>query len=291
MGIRFQCHHCHHSLHVKDYQAGKKGRCPECKGQFRIPLTDAEFSVDPMVDLKASGSEVSLQPSESLLQAGASGSTAVIDSQSTKKLRVEAQDVATESSEVRHMEVQTVAVDPEQNYELNLTQPIVITESPNATWYVRPASGGQFGPAPSAVLWQWLLEGRVDVDALVWREDWPQWLPASQVFAEFYWQTQGQTAFTKANASLYQSAPAEQSWPTSVDPGSGSSTGQVASASTSIGTVSNGATTSAPAAAKRLQRKQSRRAKYMIAIGLLLFLMIGLAIGLFFVLFRQGAGS
>ncbi|MCA9133129.1 MAG: hypothetical protein KDA45_08235, partial [Planctomycetales bacterium] len=45
MGIRFRCHHCESELHVKDFQAGKRGRCPECKGKFRIPTADAEHSI------------------------------------------------------------------------------------------------------------------------------------------------------------------------------------------------------------------------------------------------------
>ncbi len=46
MGIRFRCHHCQVELHVKDFQAGRRGRCPECGGKFRIPAQDAEFSLD-----------------------------------------------------------------------------------------------------------------------------------------------------------------------------------------------------------------------------------------------------
>ncbi len=34
------------------------------------------------------------------------------------------------------------------------------------------------------MLRQWIVEGRVAADSLVWREGWPQWLPAGTVFAE-----------------------------------------------------------------------------------------------------------
>lgn len=47
MGIRFHCHHCDVELHVKDFQAGKRGRCPSCAGAFRIPLSDADKSLPP----------------------------------------------------------------------------------------------------------------------------------------------------------------------------------------------------------------------------------------------------
>ena len=37
MGIRFECGHCGHTLHVKDYLAGKRGVCPHCQGKIDIP--------------------------------------------------------------------------------------------------------------------------------------------------------------------------------------------------------------------------------------------------------------
>ncbi len=49
-------------------------------------------------------------------------------------------------------------------------------------WYVRPASGGQFGPAPGELMKTWLSEGRVSADSLVWREGWRDWQEAAQVF-------------------------------------------------------------------------------------------------------------
>jgi hypothetical protein len=57
-----------------------------------------------------------------------------------------------------------------------------ILEAPNAVWYVRPASGGQFGPARGDVMRKWLGEGRVSADSLVWRDGWVDWKPAAVVF-------------------------------------------------------------------------------------------------------------
>jgi hypothetical protein len=57
-----------------------------------------------------------------------------------------------------------------------------ISEAPHAVWYVRPPSGGQFGPASADVMRTWLGEGRVPKDALVWREGWPEWKVAQQLF-------------------------------------------------------------------------------------------------------------
>ena len=36
MGIRFYCPNGHR-LHVKEFQAGKRGICPHCDARFRIP--------------------------------------------------------------------------------------------------------------------------------------------------------------------------------------------------------------------------------------------------------------
>jgi hypothetical protein len=54
---------------------------------------------------------------------------------------------------------------------------------PEAVWYIRPPSGGQFGPAEAELMRTWLEEGRITGDSWVWREDWKDWARASYVFA------------------------------------------------------------------------------------------------------------
>ncbi|NIL97390.1 MAG: DUF4339 domain-containing protein [Planctomycetales bacterium] len=63
--------------------------------------------------------------------------------------------------------------------------PDPIAEAPRAVWYVRPAAGGQYGPAAADVMRQWLDECRVAADSLVWREGWPEWRSAAETFPEF----------------------------------------------------------------------------------------------------------
>ncbi len=58
-----------------------------------------------------------------------------------------------------------------------------IAEAPAAVWYVRPPSGGQYGPAKGDVMRKWIAEGRVSSDSLVWREDWSDWREAGPLFA------------------------------------------------------------------------------------------------------------
>lgn len=57
-----------------------------------------------------------------------------------------------------------------------------IDESPQAIWYVRPPSGGQYGPARGEIMRKWLGEGRVSPDSLVWREGWSDWRTAAEAF-------------------------------------------------------------------------------------------------------------
>lgn len=59
--------------------------------------------------------------------------------------------------------------------------PDPIDEAPSAVWYVRPPSGGQYGPARGDILRKWIAEGRVTGDSHVWREGWPDWRLASEV--------------------------------------------------------------------------------------------------------------
>jgi hypothetical protein len=42
-------------------------------------------------------------------------------------------------------------------------------------WYVRPTSGGQFGPATEELFCSWIAEGRVSADSHVWRDGWTAW--------------------------------------------------------------------------------------------------------------------
>ncbi len=59
-----------------------------------------------------------------------------------------------------------------------------LIEAGAAVWYVRPASGGQYGPAGPDAMRQWLAENRIAGDSLVWREGWRDWKTAAEVFPQ-----------------------------------------------------------------------------------------------------------
>jgi hypothetical protein len=93
-----------------------------------------------------------------------------------------------------------------QSPTLQPTQPRAavdaIAEVPTALWYVRPPSGGEFGPAAADIMREWLTEGRVPETAFVWREGWTDWRQAASVFPErFGLATSAQPATHAQNAT------------------------------------------------------------------------------------------
>lgn len=337
MGIRFQCHHCGHPLHVKDFQAGRKGRCPECKGQFRIPQSDAQFSLDPKnaadsaitssASTNASSIATSSLATSSQRTTTNNRSTTAhsaslpndllnndsLNNESHSKHSLLEEDSlpdsllnsqvasATESVENAESPLST-AEDSQQSQQGDdgLIQPKVISEAPAATWYVRPAAGGQYGPAPTEIMWQWLVEGRVGVDALVWRDDWPEWHPANQVFAEFFDKMLGesvsnpilndQSAFGSSTQKGYattENSPSNYLEPQATNFGAQQS---LRVATHPIATIDSQqpAAGAASVVTKRESRKRSRRVKYSAAIAILVMLLLGLGVGLLIVLYKQG---
>ncbi|MGB7348141.1 MAG: DUF4339 domain-containing protein [Pirellulaceae bacterium] len=159
MGVRFACHECGKHLNIKQELAGRRGVCPNCSTRFRIPLQDALKSapikqVDQVVRSQAKSTEQLLgatssqQNSKANSQAAGNHTTAVAERPTT------------------------------------VSSPELLAGDPHATWYVRPPTGGQYGPANGEVLRQWIGEGRVAATALLWRDGWAQWREASEALPE-----------------------------------------------------------------------------------------------------------
>jgi len=289
MGIRFHCHHCRFELHVKDFQAGKRGRCPECQGKFRIPPQDAELSLE--VDNPVSQLVTTATTPNPTARVVKSSGTA----QEPKKTaaRSESQPIAKDRSPVdksgnraasentklpvnpavgkpapTSAEPQTTTTQPASTPaqpHLSPAQPqlpVAIATYPQATWHVRPASGGQYGPASAETMGQWLIEGRVARDALVWRDDWPEWQIASEALSDYFGSEQ-----TEPVAGEVGSQPQAQS-PSSVANSS--------AASTPLPVTASGLS--------RLERKHKKRQRYILIISILSVMFIALVAVLLVVL-------
>ncbi len=284
MGIRFKCHACGHDLHVKDFLAGKRSKCPACEIRFRIPNQSAEFSI-PLPDQSITGDTVLGEPAVS--------ETGLNDALSAAARREPASAVATAVKAVvqRQPSVSEIVGHPVSFDSNSVAPPTVgrircraIEEAPTAAWYVQPPSGGQFGPAASETMQEWLSENRVTPDSVVWREGWPQWRLASEVFVEFF----GGTA-----ASASPAPPPRSVVPPPAPAMVGTATAPLAVVAHSAaldpltGLESSAVNTASAVERARLAKRIKRRQQYTILIGFLAVVAIGLIIALVYVLTRS----
>ncbi|MEX0818235.1 MAG: DUF4339 domain-containing protein [Pirellulaceae bacterium] len=150
MGIRFYCPDCGRRLNIKAFLAGKRGICPHCDSRVLIPMESQLPADAPKV-----------RPTSS--EAASREAAAVVTGATAQSAGSDVQQPASGSSTA------AISLDP-------------IAESPDSVWYVRPAAGGQYGPARGDVMRRWLSEGRVSADSMVWREGWEDWKLAGPMF-------------------------------------------------------------------------------------------------------------
>lgn len=153
MGIRFACHVCGKHLNIKRELAGRRGICPGCHARFRIPLEDAERSAP--IESKES------MQSRPLASSAVAGAAPAVPPGSRRQEQA-----------------------PAVIQQADLASTSLLEDAPDATWYVRPPSGGQYGPASNDILKEWIEEGRVAATALLWRDGWPQWRDAGEALPE-----------------------------------------------------------------------------------------------------------
>jgi hypothetical protein len=144
MGIRFQCPNGH-KLNVKTALAGKRAICPDCGVKLVVPSATLEESPNASA-IAAPG----------VAAAGAPSGIAVRQPTLPAALP---QPMANGSGQPLRLDAVSAGATPPQS----------------GLWYVRPANGGQFGPATEDAFRTWIAEGRVLADAHVWRDGWADW--------------------------------------------------------------------------------------------------------------------
>lgn len=256
MGIRFRCHHCEHELNVKDHQAGKKTRCPTCGGRFRIPMATSDYSLAVEEKVGAAAAATSESASQSV-------------SEKEQPIAAGKNDLKQAAREAPSDAESTVAPSTSPDAE--------------AQWYVRPPSGGQFGPANQAVFEQWLGEHRITADSLVWRDGWTDWLVAEQALPN---QFPGAEA-----AAVSKQAASPESHSASNAPQSDLPQSKFSAAAASTMPPATAAAVNARdlslSERNRLDRRRKKRRNYRITIGVLTLLAVGLLIGLIVALVLQ----
>ncbi len=207
MGIRFFCEACGTKLNIKDDLAGKKGRCPKCNEKIMIPMQSTlQKTVErdrvsapvnqPIGDPKQELEDSVRRRSSPLEKSGGEKSGG---EKSGGTPPTTAQDPSSAASTSSILERQTGEIGPRNKVTQDESAPELppipaagtpetrrpksaFDEAPNASWFVRPTSGGQFGPADANAMKSWLSEGRVGRDSLVWREGWEEWESAEKIF-------------------------------------------------------------------------------------------------------------
>lgn len=193
MGIRFYCPNGH-KLNVKAFQAGRRGICPYCGASMMIPTESTTSSNTPTPGQgDPPGGPFTVQPTSQPLGASTASAMARPAMQPAPGSPTAAWSVAPTPLEL------SISPDPAEpmaampmgaanlgavSSPMTAAPPDPLTEAPTAVWYVRPAAGGQYGPATCEIMRAWLDEGRVGADSLVWREGWHDWQEARQVFPQ-----------------------------------------------------------------------------------------------------------
>jgi hypothetical protein len=181
MGIKFHCDSCGKKLNVKAFLAGKRGICPHCGSKISIPAnaaavqTSASVGADSGVSAAASATASPTQPAAATV-GGSAAMTA-----SPRAVPTGPAPGAALARPAGPAAAHAVAPAPAAVAPAGFASD-PISEAPHAVWYVRPASGNQFGPAAADIMRRWIAEGRVAGDSLVWREGWADWKRASTVF-------------------------------------------------------------------------------------------------------------
>jgi len=189
MGIRFYCPNGH-KLNVKEFQAGRRGICPYCGAKIEIPThstrksskelrAQRETAARPAAAAPETPEPVPLaEPPGPVLAVPPAGGGEADEAADHLPLEDAAAIV---SAPIAQTPASAASVSPPPAAP---AQADPLAESGDVVWYVRPASGGQFGPASANVMRNWIEEGRVGADSLVWREGWRDWREASQVFPQ-----------------------------------------------------------------------------------------------------------
>lgn len=169
MGVRFACHACGKRLNIKQDLAGKRGVCPGCQVRFRIPEQDSPKSQP--VSASPSGSGIRPVPQRQPSERNHPNASPTIPA--APGTEMPAQTGGPE-----------LAPSPREDAS-GATSLAMLDGDDEATWYVRPPTGGQYGPAGTDMLRQWIDQGRVASTSLLWRDGWPQWRSASEALPEF----------------------------------------------------------------------------------------------------------
>jgi hypothetical protein len=199
MGIVCHCPNGHR-VKVKDHQAGKRGLCPTCGAKFSIP---AEAAAETRLPLHAAavpgelelplGRFVPLDPAviATLPRALPFGATAraAADAAAAAAAAAAAQQSLEPFAETMPLGVDPLAAEQTTVWSANPAGGdlhATIADRPDLSWRIAYPGGEASEPVDATTMQAWLAGGQAEGSELVWRADWPEWLPVREVFPEFF---------------------------------------------------------------------------------------------------------
>ena len=178
-----------HRVKVKDELGGRKGICPECQVRFRIPPAGTELpvarvvSLDPVMAERLPRAEV--LGSDDLLPAAGGSVQRDDDREAPESDGVGVDALPPDAFEPLAFE--TVDRDPAAGGASARSAALhpAIAERPELAWCVAVPGGEPSPPYDGPALQRWLDAGSATGEEVVWRADWPQWVPIRTVFPQF----------------------------------------------------------------------------------------------------------
>jgi hypothetical protein len=162
-----------HRVKVKDHLAGKKGVCPTCGGKFRIPLASAE----PVV---RNAGEAALPLARIVSHDGD------LAARLPRALRLETPTGGGTGGDEPEHDDEILGDDSAQPQPPDpATRHPAISSRPDLAWCLAVPGGTASEPLTAEAMQAWLESRQTIGNELVWRADWPEWLPIGQVFPEY----------------------------------------------------------------------------------------------------------
>lgn len=222
MGIRFRCHGCDHTIHVKDYLAGKRGKCPDCGMSLRIPDDGNATSYAVQTTGEARSSSRLTDTAETKSNRTENSLSQNDRSPRTKPATVQPSPHANSPSQhsaAMHSAPSSSGVRAEPINQSSSNAPVSpprksapsATAFPAGNYFVQPPSGGTYGPVEADVLVDWIEQNRLTRDSLIRNAEQPAsaWLRIDSIApAIFAGQSLSQTGANPKSVPPPQTQPA-----------------------------------------------------------------------------------
>jgi hypothetical protein len=172
MGIEARCPNGH-QVRVKDRFAGRKAYCPECAATFRVPMPGATATLPTAAVVSLDATYAATLP-----RATPAGTRRPDEPQRAERERPRRRRSAPGDAVPA-----APSVTPAPAPAAGRLHP-VIAEAVDLTWNVALPGGDPSEPLTAEMLQEWLDAGGATGTEVVWRADWPDWVPIRLVFPE-----------------------------------------------------------------------------------------------------------